>query len=120
MIADAKLCKQASDLLLHRHHIYAQPINYPTVPRGTERLRLTPGPHHTEEMMEKLVMALDDVWRELGIPRQFSYVTINGVVHCERDDEGQAITCCNVKEKKRGGDESGVLRAIDGGQQLWL
>ena len=118
MIADAKLCKQASDLLLTRHGIYAQPINYPTVPRGTERLRLTPGPHHTATMMQQLVDALDDVWRELGIPRQFSYMSINGVIHVERDEEGRAVTCCNVMEQK-GRDEDGVLRAIDGGRQMW-
>ena len=118
MIADAKLCKQASDMLLSRHGIYAQPINYPTVPRGTERLRLTPGPHHTAEMMERLVDALDDVWRQLSIPRQFSYISINGVIHVERDEQGQAVTCCNVMEQK-GRDEDGVLRSIDGGRQMW-
>lgn len=120
MIADAKLCKQASDLLLTRHGIYAQPINYPTVPRGTERLRLTPGPHHSAEMMERLVAALDSVWVELGIARQFSYVTVNGVIHVERDGEGRAVTCCNVMEQTgRGAEEVGVLRAIDGGRQMW-
>ena len=118
MIADAKLCKQASDLLLSRHGIYAQPINYPTVPRGTERLRLTPGPHHTPAMMERLVEALDDVWRELSIPRQFSYISINGVIHVERDEQGQAVTCCNVMEQK-GREEDGMLRSIDGGRQMW-
>ena len=121
MIADAKLCKQASDLLLHKHHIYAQPINYPTVPRGTERLRLTPGPQHTDAMMARLIAALDDVWRELSIPRQFSYIQVNGVVHVERDDAGNAITCCNVEGLGRRGErELGTLRAIDGGKQLWL
>ena len=118
MIADAKLCKAASDLLLSRHGIYAQPINYPTVPRGTERLRLTPGPHHTPAMMERLLQALDDVWRELAIPRQFSYISINGVIHVERDDSGNAVTCCNVQEHTDR-EESGVLRAIDGGAQMW-
>ena len=121
MIADAKLCKAASDLLLSRHRIYCQPINYPTVPRGTERLRLTPGPQHSDAMMERLVQALDDVWRQLSLPRQFSYELVNGVVHVERDAEGAAITCCNVTEKKRaaGVREGGTLRAIDGGLQQW-
>ena len=58
MIGDAELCKEISRRLLEEYHLYATPINYPTVPRGTERLRLTPNPFHTDAMMDDMVHAL--------------------------------------------------------------
>ena len=68
MVGDAERCKAASDRLLDRHDIHIQPINYPTVPRGTERLRITPTPFHDDALIDGLAEALVAVWRDLGLP----------------------------------------------------
>lgn len=69
MVGDPVVCRQITDLLMERHGIYVQPINYPTVPRGSERLRLTPTPLHSDTDMDRLVAALSQIWREFGLRR---------------------------------------------------
>ena len=69
IIGDSKLCKKAADELLEKHKVYLQPINYPTVPRGKERLRITPSPLHTDKMIDDLINALKFVWKKLKLEK---------------------------------------------------
>jgi 5-aminolevulinate synthase len=67
-VGNPERCKQACDLLLQEHGIYIQPINYPTVAKGTERLRITPSPYHDDVLIDQLAEALVQVWQRLDLP----------------------------------------------------
>jgi 5-aminolevulinate synthase len=67
-VGNPELCKKACDILLEEHGIYIQPINYPTVPKGTERLRITPSPYHDDVLIDQLAEAMLQVWERLNLP----------------------------------------------------
>lgn len=67
-VGEPEKCKEATDLLLAEYGIYIQPINYPTVPKGSERLRITPTPYHEDAVINALAEALVDVWERLELP----------------------------------------------------
>ncbi|MFN4170754.1 MAG: aminotransferase class I/II-fold pyridoxal phosphate-dependent enzyme, partial [Pseudorhodobacter sp.] len=67
MIGDPVKCRQISDILMDDWGIYVQPINYPTVPKGTERLRITPSPFHSDADIDRLVQALGALWRQCAL-----------------------------------------------------
>jgi 5-aminolevulinate synthase len=78
-VGDPALCREASTLLLERFAIYIQPINYPTVPKGAERLRITPTPFHNDRLIDGLANALREVWDRLGLPRETNVVPISSL-----------------------------------------
>ncbi|KAK3099090.1 5-aminolevulinate synthase, mitochondrial, partial [Teratosphaeriaceae sp. CCFEE 6253] len=80
LVGNAEVAKKASDLLLEKHQIYVQAINYPTVPVGQERLRITPTPGHIKEYRDHLCQALESVWNELGIKRTTDWARESGFI----------------------------------------
>ena len=77
LVGDPVKCKSLTDSLLLTHKVYLQPINYPTVERGTERVRITPGPLHSEDDLDYLTSALDAEWTRLGLTRNATAVAAN-------------------------------------------
>jgi 5-aminolevulinate synthase len=80
LVGNAELAKQASDMLLNKYQIYVQSINYPTVPVGQERLRITPTPGHTKEYRDQLLEAIDEIWHTLGIRRTSEWAAEGGFI----------------------------------------
>ncbi|KAF6011305.1 mitochondrial 5-aminolevulinate synthase [Brettanomyces bruxellensis] len=78
LIGNPTDCKKASDILLNQYKIYVQAINFPSVPRGTERLRITPSPHHGKVISDQLIEAIDEIWNTLGLKRISDWASFGG------------------------------------------
>lgn len=126
LVGNAELAKKASDLLLEKHQIYVQAINYPTVPVGQERLRITPTPGHVKEFRDHLVVSLESVWDELGLKRTSEWAAEGGFIGVgEKDapavepiwtDEQLGLT--EVREQLKTEGAHGVLeRVLDNERQ---
>lgn len=121
LVGNAEVAKAASDMLLNEHGIYVQAINYPTVPVGQERLRITPTPGHIREYREHLVDALNSVWKSLGIKRTSDWAAeggLLGVGEAGRESEpplwtDEQLGLKDVQiEMKAGGNAVNVLEAV--------
>ncbi|KAJ2893799.1 5-aminolevulinate synthase mitochondrial precursor [Zalerion maritima] len=87
LVGNAETAKMASDMLLQDYQIYVQSINYPTVPVGQERLRITPTPGHTKEFRDQLVQAIDDIWKKLNIKRTSDWAAEGGFIGVGEEGE---------------------------------
>lgn len=123
LVGNAEVAKKASDMLLQKYQIYVQSINYPTVPVGQERLRITPTPGHTKELRDHLVNAVDAIWTELGIKRTSEWAAEGGFIGVGETD-GAAVEALwtdaqlgieeNVKEiQAQNGGELGNGRVLE-------
>jgi 5-aminolevulinate synthase len=121
LVGNAEVAKKASDLLLEDWGIYVQAINYPTVPVGQERLRITPTPGHVREYRDHLVEAFDSVWNQLGIKRTSEWAAEGGFIgvgEAGKEDEAPLWTDEQLgvdtvlKEMKAGGNAVNVLEAV--------